>query len=202
MTLESANLIAVHQHVHASCSSCLSALNDHSNNPPTTSIMFVKRHLPLCLAFRYQQIATAAYDVVCQQQQQQQTLSEGQPGTLQQQQQGKPAIHPALVGAAAGPWPANSSSSSSKAATLQGTPAATAAAAPSAAVGGMMQVLEGTAQEVFRVLLFLVFTLEVFLVSLLPLVGEAAAAYSTLANVGIVGSGRSRVCGRVLNSHI
>ena len=36
----------------------------------------------------------------------------------------------------------------------------------------MMQVLEGTAQEVFRVLLFLVFTLEVFIISLLPFVGE------------------------------
>jgi hypothetical protein len=38
----------------------------------------------------------------------------------------------------------------------------------------MMQVLEGTAQEVFRVLLFLVFTLEVFLISLLPFIGECA----------------------------
>jgi hypothetical protein len=135
----------------------------------------------MCLACRYQQIATAAYDVVCQQQQQQQqqSLSEGQSGTLQQQQQqGKPSVHPALVGAAAGPWPANSNSSSNVA-SLQGTPAA---AAPSAAVGGMMQVLEGTAQEVFRVLLFLVFTLEVFLVSLLPFIGEPEAAHSTCGN--------------------
>jgi hypothetical protein len=67
-------------------------------------------------------------------------------------------------------------------ATLQGPPAAAAAAAPSAAVGGMMQVLEGTAQEVFRVLLFLVFTLEVFLISLLPFVGETAAANSVFGN--------------------
>lgn len=41
-----------------------------------------------------------------------------------------------------------------------------------AAAGGMMQVLEGTAQEVFRVLLFLVFTVEVYIASLLPVIGE------------------------------
>jgi hypothetical protein len=34
-------------------------------------------------------------------------------------------------------------------------------------------VLEGTAQEVFWVLLFLVFALEVFLISLLPFAGES-----------------------------
>ncbi|WIA37364.1 hypothetical protein OEZ86_014292 [Tetradesmus obliquus] len=83
----------------------------------------------------YQQVAAAAYDVICQQQQQQQQQAPqtGQPDGLQhqqqqQQQQGRPSIHPALV-------------------------------------------LEGTAQEVFRVLLFLVFTLEVFVISLLPFVG-------------------------------
>eukprot|EP00775_Hariotina_reticulata_P013385 gene13385-13512_t len=34
-----------------------------------------------------------------------------------------------------------------------------------------MQVLEGTAQELFRVLLFLVLTVEVYIISLLPFVG-------------------------------
>lgn len=37
---------------------------------------------------------------------------------------------------------------------------------------GMMRVLEGTAQEVYRSLLFLVFTLEVYCLSLIPFAGE------------------------------
>jgi hypothetical protein len=131
------------------------------------------------LLCRYQQVAMAAYDVVCQQQQQQQQTSlSGQPDA--QQQQSRPAIHPALAGAAAGPWPANIISSSSSSTSTsssnqqqqEGSHPAAAAVVPAAGAGGMMQVLEGTAQEVFRVLLFLVFTLEVFLISLLPFVGE------------------------------
>lgn len=46
------------------------------------------------------------------------------------------------------------------------------AAAAAAGGGGMLKVLEGTAQEVFRVLLFVVFTLEVYIMSLLPFVGR------------------------------
>jgi hypothetical protein len=47
-----------------------------------------------------------------------------------------------------------------------------AAAAAGGGGGGMLKVLEGTAQEVFRVLLFVVFTLEVYIMSLLPFVGR------------------------------
>lgn len=36
----------------------------------------------------------------------------------------------------------------------------------------MLSVLECTAQELFRVLLFLVFTVEVFLISFIPYVGK------------------------------
>jgi hypothetical protein len=35
----------------------------------------------------------------------------------------------------------------------------------------MMRVLEGTAQEVYRALLFLVFTIEVYVMSLVPFAG-------------------------------
>jgi hypothetical protein len=38
--------------------------------------------------------------------------------------------------------------------------------------GGMMRVLEGTAQEVYRSLLFVVFTVEVYCLSLIPFAGE------------------------------
>ena len=36
----------------------------------------------------------------------------------------------------------------------------------------MMRVLEGTAQEVYRALLFVVFTVEVYIMSLIPFAGE------------------------------
>ncbi|KAF6254531.1 hypothetical protein COO60DRAFT_311701 [Scenedesmus sp. NREL 46B-D3] len=141
----------------------------------------------------YQQIATAAYDVVCQQQQQQQAPPAGQPISLQQrEQQGGAPVHPALAGAATGPWPdnINSSSSSSSQHAAQGTPAA----AQAATGGGMMQALEGTAQEVFRVLLFLVFTLEVFLISLLPFVGECKCPSSASSSSNGVSHSNSTSC--------
>lgn len=54
-------------------------------------------------------------------------------------------------------------------------PSAATAAGGAAAVagqgGGMMRVLEGTAQEVYRALLFVVFTIEVYVMSLVPFAG-------------------------------
>jgi hypothetical protein len=51
---------------------------------------------------------------------------------------------------------------------------------PPAAAGGqggsgMMRVLEGTAQEVYRALLFLVLTIEVYVMSLVPFAGARVA---------------------------
>lgn len=40
----------------------------------------------------------------------------------------------------------------------------------------MIRVLEGTAQEVYRSLLFVVFTVEVYCLSLIPFAGEGVAA--------------------------
>lgn len=64
---------------------------------------------------------------------------------------------------------------------------------PAAAAGGMMQVLEGTAQEVFRVLLFLVFTLEVLIISLLPFVGEWSCCCSSSSNSSSSSSNKSSI---------
>jgi hypothetical protein len=167
----------------------------------------VPASLLAALWFRYQQIATAAYEVVCHQQQQlqqQQQQQQQQHHQQQQEQQGKPMVHPALVGAAAGPWPANISNSSSSSVSASGisqsgierpqAAAAAAAAGPVAAAGGgMMQVLEGTAQEVFRVLLFLVFTLEVFLISWLPVVGENGGACCSRSVNGSITSSSCRI---------
>lgn len=45
------------------------------------------------------------------------------------------------------------------------------AAVAGAGGGGMIRVLEGTAQEVYRALLFVVFTLEVYVLSFIPFAG-------------------------------
>lgn len=99
-----------------------------------------------------------------QQQQPQQALPQQQQlGSQQQQlqqQQGQGQI--------AGVWPAQQ----------QPLPlaAAGAAAAGGQGGGGMMRVLEGTAQEVYRALLFLVFTIEVYVMSLVPFAGARAGS--------------------------
>lgn len=50
--------------------------------------------------------------------------------------------------------------------------AATTAAGSQGGGSGMLNVLEGTAQEVYRALLFVLFTLEVYLMGMIPVAGE------------------------------
>jgi hypothetical protein len=134
---------------------------------------------------RYQQIAVAAFEVQHKQQQQQQQHSDAAAGASSSSQP-----QPAGV--------AGSSSAASAAAPPAAAPAggrppdwllqppqqqqqADAAggggssSAGSSSSSGMMQALEGTAQEVFRLLLFVVFTAEVFVISLVPGIGEGSA---------------------------
>ncbi|KAF8065850.1 Extracellular serine proteinase [Scenedesmus sp. PABB004] len=101
----------------------------------------------------YQEIAVAAFEVQQKQQQGQQQQQHGQQG---EQLPPPPLSQPAPL--AGGPCAA--------------PPAAGAApGGGGGGGGGMMQALEGTAQEVFRALLFLVFTAEVYAASCAPLLG-------------------------------
>eukprot|EP00879_Flechtneria_rotunda_P014366 GHRR01015010.1.p1 GENE.GHRR01015010.1~~GHRR01015010.1.p1 ORF type:complete len:283 (+),score=111.60 GHRR01015010.1:736-1584(+) len=111
----------------------------------------------------YQQIAVAAYEV--QQQQQQQTPAQQQPSGHQQPQQLQNQPSVTAPGAAA-----PTSFGVQQAGVLQKA-AARSSSTSGGGGGSMMQVLEGTAQELFRVLLFMVFTIEVYFVGLLPFVG-------------------------------
>jgi hypothetical protein len=140
-------------------------------------------HMPFACACRYQQIAVAAFEVQQSIQQQRQLLQQAQHEAI------SPAAAAAAAAAAAPPQPSVKDqqnlrlqqTSTSHLATDEPLAMTAPLPAPSAtampvASSGMMQVLEGTAQELFRVLLFLVLTVEVYIVSLLPFVGEQSSS--------------------------
>jgi hypothetical protein len=143
---------------------------------------------PLFYTHRYQQVAKATFEVQAKQQYLKQLEAEADrlkavpgagPGpaaatsmqqqqqqpTAQQQQQQHPGSHSSQPqqSIAAGRQPS-----------IPVSAAAAAAGGTAAAAGqgsGMMRVLEGTAQEVYRALLFVVFTIEVYVMSLVPFAG-------------------------------
>lgn len=135
---------------------------------------------------RYQQVAKATFEVQAKQQYLKQLEAEADmlkavPGAgpgpaaatpMQQQQptaqqQQHLSAHPSQPqqSRAAGRQPSIPVSSAATAA------GGTVAAAAAGQGGGMMRVLEGTAQEVYRALLFVVFTIEVYVMSLVPFAG-------------------------------
>jgi len=148
------------------------------------------------LLCRYQQIATASFGVQHKQQYLQQlaadaarvqaTAATAAGGTTSQQQQPPPSAltdqqqqllplaqqqqHQQQQRSQAAAW---TTSQQAAAAAVSGAASAGGGASAGSAGGGggMLRVLECTAQEVYRALLFVVFTVEVYILSLVPVVG-------------------------------
>lgn len=124
----------------------------------------------LYVAYRYQQVATAAFKAKHhqqQQQQQQQPALQQQPLHTPQQQHGPehPSLlqqHPSAAIAPTGVAPLQPISAASS----------SNAAASSTSSSGVVQGLESVAHELYRVLFFLIFYVEVLTISYLPYIGK------------------------------